>query len=212
MITEGRTCFQRGGRGGAELAPGNRRRRPSAALRRRVDRPRAPRALRAFQIFQAIGGYDESFVANEDAELDARLASSGGRIWLADELAITYRPRATARALFTQYLRYGAGRAQTLLRHRARPKLRQLLPTLVAPAVVLLAPALLVPLLAAPAALWAALCVLYGLVLGARNRSLCAAAAGAAAMIMHLAWSIGFWGRVLSGRGRAKAEPAASPQ
>ncbi len=213
MVTEGHACFQQ-----AVAAAQNSRLGTGGAAHRRLSGggwiDHGHHALFAMARFKAIGGYDETFVANEDAELDVRLAKSGGRIWLADELAITYHPRATARSLFTQYRRYGRGRAQTLLRHRTRPKVRQLAPLLVAPAVLLLAPALAFPPLAVPAALWAVACLGYGLLLGMRARQPCALAAGPAAMIMHAAWSLGFWSEVLGGPGRrgTPAELAASDQ
>ena len=210
MITEGRTCFQQ-----AAAAAQNSRLGTGGAAHRRLTGggwiDHGHHALIALAAFNQVGGYDESFVANEDAELDARLAKAGRRIWLADDLAITYHPRASVAALFRQYLRHGAGRAQTLKRHRTRPKLRQLLPLLVAPAGLLLAPALVWPLLAVPAALWAAICVAYGLVLGARAGRPCAWGAGIPAMIMHLAWSLGFWGEVLGDpTGRRRQPQSAS--
>ncbi len=77
-------------------------------------------ALFVLDAFRALGGYDETFIANEDAEFDRRLTNSGGRIWLSEDLAIVYHPRRTPAALFAQYLRHGAGRARMLLRHTAR--------------------------------------------------------------------------------------------
>ena len=35
--------------------------------------------------FRAVGGYDESFSHNEDAELDYRLRQAGYRIWMTDK-------------------------------------------------------------------------------------------------------------------------------
>jgi succinoglycan biosynthesis protein ExoA len=211
MITQGRSCFQRAV-AAAQNSPlgtgGSAHRRLSAGGW--VDH--GHHALFELAGFRQLGCYDEAFVANEDAELDVRLARAGGRIWLADDLAITYYPRASVRTLFRQYLRYGAGRAQTLLRHRVRPKVRQILPLLVAPAVLLAPTGVLYPPLALPAGAWAAVCILYGAALGARERDACAAASGLAAMTMHLAWSLGFFARCLSEpnrRGRRAAADAA---
>jgi succinoglycan biosynthesis protein ExoA len=144
--------------------------------------------------FQAVGGYDETFSHNEDAELDIRLGRDGCRIWLTTEVAIVYFPRNSARALFRQYRNYGAGRARTVRLHRTPLKVRQLLPLSVAPAAAL---ALVAPFawpLALPAAAWAGLCLAYG-VLIAKDR--CSALAGWPAMIMHLGWSVGFLGEQL---------------
>jgi succinoglycan biosynthesis protein ExoA len=155
-------------------------------------------ALFDLDCFLAVGGYDETYVANEDAEFDARLAHADGRIWLSSETTIVYYPRATPTGLFRQYLNYGQGRARTLLRHRLKPKIRQLLPVAIAP-VVLAAPlGLLDPVLALPAAFWAGASLSYGALLGLKSRSGAAAASGLAAMIMHLAWSLGFWRQLLA--------------
>lgn len=78
--------------------------------------------------FIALGGYDTTLVANEDAEYDTRLDREGGRIWLDAQIRVQYFVRRSAGALFNQYHRYGLGRAIHLRRHRRMPKLRQLLP------------------------------------------------------------------------------------
>lgn len=164
-------------------------------------------ALMRLDAFREAGGYDESFSHNEDAELDLRLAQGGGRIWLAADLALDYFPRSSPGPLFRQYLGYGRGRAMTAARHRVKLKLRQCAPLAVAPAVIAaalgllaapLAPAAL--LLALPAAAWALLCVAGGLLLGAKAHDRCAGLSGVAAMIMHFAWSLGFWRQALGGR------------
>ncbi len=155
-------------------------------------------ALFDLEHFFGAGGYDESFRANEDAEFDVRLARRGGRVWLSGEVRVTYHPRSTAGALFRQYLHYGQGRARTLQRHRLRPKLRQLLPAAVAPAVLVAPLGLIVPPLALPAACWIGGCLAWGVILGLRAKSRDAFGAGAAAALMHLGWSIGFWRQLLS--------------
>jgi succinoglycan biosynthesis protein ExoA len=165
-------------------------------------------ALFDLEHFFGAGGYDESFRANEDAEFDVRLAQRGGGVWLSGEVRVTYYPRSTARALFGQYLQYGQGRARTLLRHRLRPKLRQLLPVAVAPAVVVAPFGLLDPPLALPAAAWLAICLAGGLLLGLRNGGREACAAGVAAALMHLGWSLGFWRQLLSGPEPRPSQPS----
>jgi succinoglycan biosynthesis protein ExoA len=156
-------------------------------------------ALMRIEDFVAVGGYDETFSHNEDAELDIRLAKAGGRIWMQADLAVGYYPRATPGALFRQYFQYGRGRARTVRRHGARLKLRQAAPLAVAPAVGLaILSLLLIPVsgMAAlgmiPAAGWAGICLTAGAVAGLKVRSACGLGSGFAAMIMHLAWSLGF--------------------
>jgi len=150
-------------------------------------------ALMRTDIFRAVGGYDETFSHNEDAELDLRLIKAGYSIWLTPKTHIVYHPRSSPLALFKQYYNYGRGRCRTFLRHREKLKLRQMLPLAVLPAAIL---ALLAPihwLLTAPFMLWALLCLTYGAILGIWKLDIAAMASGLAAMIMQLGWSLGFW-------------------
>ena len=166
-------------------------------------------ALMRIDAFTAAGGYCEAMVTNEDAELDHRLHMGGGRIWLEPALAIDYFPRRDPIALFRQYRRYGTGRAMTILRHRMRPKPRQMAPLVIVPAVLLAAVAPLVSAwLALPMAAWALVALAYGALLGLRGRSRCTSLAGVAAMTMHLGWSFGFWRQWLFG---APMPPAPQP-
>ncbi len=159
-------------------------------------------ALFRASAFREVGGYDPEFSHNEDAELDRRLTLAGHRIWLSDRIEIVYYPRPSASALFRQYQGFGRGRARMLLKHRLIPKLRQTLPLLVPVAAVLGLAGLALAAatgnwiwlyLLAPLALWAAICMIYGVILAIRDRSFCAAWAGPAAIVMHLAWGIGFF-------------------
>ncbi len=146
------------------------------------------------RVFLAVGGYDESFTHNEDAELDIRLRNSGGQIWLCSELAISYFPRSSIRALARQYFNHGSGRARTMLKHRSRPKVRQLLPLgafgmnilSLASGLGLGWPFLL------PALAYAGACLTGGLVLASTKRDPAACASGLAAIAMHQSWAAGF--------------------
>lgn len=155
-------------------------------------------ALMRTQAFMAIGGYDESFITNEDAELDLRLRQRGSKIWLTRKTTLTYYPRATFRGLFRQYARYGYGRAQNVLKHRTMPKLRQMIPMAIVPALVLsIATPLFWPAII-PIGVWAVFCLAYGAYLGAKaHDQLALALSGLIAMVMHLAWSYGFWQRMV---------------
>lgn len=78
------------------------------------------------------GGYDTSFAANEDAEYDQRTARNHAKVWLSSDAEIIYFPRKTMTKLSSQYFRYGAGRCATVLKHRAMPKFRQMIPIFIA--------------------------------------------------------------------------------
>lgn len=164
-------------------------------------------ALVRMAAFRAVGGYDERFTHNEDAEFDTRLRAAGFRIWLTAKTRIAYFPRSTPLALSRQYFRYGQGRARTVRKHGAMPRLRQMLPLLVFPAFLLLALVPITPLAAVPLLAWALLALGYGLLLGLRARDGAAALSGVAAMIMHFAWSLGFWQELAFGP-RFREQPA----
>jgi succinoglycan biosynthesis protein ExoA len=141
----------------------------------------------------AVGGYDEAFLTNQDAELNERLRRAGGVVWLDPALEVGYLPRSSLRALARQFRAYGRGRAATAGRHGGSLGPRQL----AAPALVvaLLAALVLLPWTAVPLA--AGACGYGALLVGG------AAASGpdarrrlplvvAALATMHLAWGVGF--------------------
>lgn len=150
------------------------------------------------QTFRAVGGYDETAPYNEDAEFDARLQAAGGRIYLDGALTIDYYPRATFRALSRQYARHGWGRANTLLKHGQRPKLRQILPVLVL--VTCIGTLALWPLLGAiallPAVAYAGACAMWSAVLAAKAGDANLLLAAPAAIVMHMSWAVGFLTRI----------------
>jgi len=145
------------------------------------------------KMFERAGGYDPSFIANEDAELDFRIRKIGGRIWLAGDIEVTYFPRRTLSALFKQYFRYGAGRARNFLKHGERLRPRQLVtPALVAGIAVSLLASFAWPwALLLPAAYLAALAG-FAVLLAASRFSACMLLAAPALAAMHIAWGTGF--------------------
>jgi succinoglycan biosynthesis protein ExoA len=147
--------------------------------------------------YAALGGYDEQFRYNEDAEYDYRLTSSGRRIYLLGDLAIGYFPRSSLVSLARQYRNYGWGRASTVLKHGIVPRPRQLLPVAIllgnagsAGLAVFNSAWLAVPLL------YFGLCLGWGLGLALRARDICLVLSGPAAAVMHLSWGYGFLRRL----------------
>ena len=205
MVAVGQGCFQR-----AVAAAQNSRLGTGGSAHRHAGAGQwvdhGHHALINLAKFNAVGGYDDSYTHNEDAELDLRLTGVGCRIWLEGPLSIDYVPRDSARNLARQYWNYGQGRARTVLQHKTRLKLRQTLPLLVAPALFIAPLGLSIPVLALPLQIWLGLCLLVGAGIGLRQKSLCAAASGVPAAIMHMAWSLGFWSKAL---GKQKPPPVA---
>lgn len=151
--------------------------------------------------FLHVGGYDETFSHNEDAEFDTRLRGAGGQIYLDADIRLVYLPRATVTSLARQYFNYGKGRARTLMKHGEHPKLRQLVPpaTLVA-CLTGFALAPLNPLaLIIPGGYLAALAVV-SLAIAVKHKSLCGLLAGLASATMHMSWAAGFFRQMLKGQ------------
>lgn len=164
-------------------------------------------ALMRVSAFEGVGGYDESFSHNEDAELDLRLGRAGHRIWLTTRTGLEYLPRRDLPALMRQYFRFGAGRARTTLKHRLRPKLRQAVLIALAPLLLLALLGPFQPVLALPLILWVLGCALGGGALALKHREIAALAAGPIAGCMHLAWSAGFWAQALRGAPQGSEPP-----
>lgn len=149
--------------------------------------------------FRRINGYDTGFSHNEDAEYDHRLGQAGGRVWLDAGIRLDYHMRSSLGALARQYRNYGRGRARTVLKHRMRPRLRQMIPVLnflVLVLSLLLAPwqPLLMILPAGYLGLLAATSLLAMTRIG-----ICGLWAGPALGVMHNAWGAGFLAQLLRG-------------
>ncbi|TKT69332.1 glycosyltransferase family 2 protein [Aquamicrobium sp. LC103] len=155
-------------------------------------------ALMRIEAFRAVGGYDETFSHNEDAELDHRLRAAGYRIWLSGTTQMTYYPRNTLSGLFRQYLGYGRGRARNMLKHRSMPRIRQALPLLVFPVSLFSAFWFVHWVAAVPLAVWVFACLGYASAMALRRSNPKLVLAGVSAMVMHLAWSLGFWMQLMT--------------
>jgi len=106
------------------------------------------------EVLDRLGGFDEHYQRAQDWELNLRLRRSGEVVWFDPELAVTYRPRSSLRALVLQFSRTGRWRREVVRRYPDTASLRYLAP----PAAVLLVAAGLLavvsPVLGAP--LWLA--------------------------------------------------------
>jgi len=82
------------------------------------------------ETWQALGGYDERLLANEDYEFNTRVRLRGGRVHFDPGIRCEYFARPTLRALVKQYWRYGWWKSQMLKMHPRSLKARQLIPFL----------------------------------------------------------------------------------
>lgn len=130
-----------------------------------------------------VGGYDEHWVANEDAEFAIRIRAKGG-VWFDPMISAEYEPRSGLPQLGRQFFRYGRGRAATVRRHPRSLALRQLA-----------APALVIGLLS-PARRPVSYVYLAGIAgLAAaefRKQQNNVSAFALALPVMHLSWGCGF--------------------
>ena len=90
-------------------------------------------------LFDEIGLFDETLLANEDYEVNTRIRQAGGRIWLDPAIRCTYFSRPTLRALARQYWGYGYWKAQMLKRYPETLRWRQALPPMFVLGVLFLA-------------------------------------------------------------------------
>ena len=154
MHTAGTTCFERAAAAAQNSLLGH-----GGSAHRRSSKgswvDHGHHALMTMHAFKSVGGYDETFSHNEDAELDARLIAGGFHIFLTGETEVTYHPRGSAPALFRQYYNIGQGRARNLFKHRKNAKLRHFVLVGVAPALVLLLLTPVARIFVLPSLLWA---------------------------------------------------------
>lgn len=147
-------------------------------------------------LWEQLGGFDESLRANEDYDFNYRVRRTGLSVVLDPRIQSAYFARPTIPALAQQYYRYGFWKYQMLRKDPQALHWRQIPPALLLPWVIAtvivagywpsslsMAAALSYPVLTAAAAGQIAL----------RLKSFAAWPAAAAAFVtLHLAWSAGF--------------------
>ena len=79
-------------------------------------------------LIDKVGPFDETLLANEDYEFNARIRQSGGRVWLDPQIVTVYYARSTLRELARQYWRYGYWKFRMLRRYPDTLRWRQALP------------------------------------------------------------------------------------
>jgi succinoglycan biosynthesis protein ExoA len=141
-----------------------------------------------------VGGYDERFDRNEDAELNLRLQQAGHLVWFTPEMVVDYVPRDDLRSLARQYFANGRWRRCTVRVHPGSASFRQLGPSLLTAGLVGsagVAVGLRRPtFVAAPALAYAAVLVAEGWRSSADRRDVPAVAVALATM--HLSFGSGF--------------------
>ena len=154
-----------------------------------------------------LGGFDEHYRRAQDWELNLRIRQAGHTVWFTPDLAVTYRPRRTFRALRRQFFTTGQWRRQIVDAHPETASFRYLAAPIVTALIglgVLLGFVGLVGLAAGIPLAWLgiagflaplgyaagvlAACVRIGRGLARRSRFLLPLVV----MTMHLSWGAGF--------------------
>jgi glycosyltransferase involved in cell wall biosynthesis len=146
-------------------------------------------------VLDALGGYDESLVRNQDYELNVRIRDAGYAVWFDPLLEVVYTPRSTLRALWHQYGDYGRWKRQVISKHPSSLKLRQAGPPALVIGLSISAVSLITPLRKVGAAAllgYATALSSASLYEASRTRDRAALLAGPAIGIMHIAWGLGF--------------------
>jgi succinoglycan biosynthesis protein ExoA len=82
------------------------------------------------EVFDRIGGFDEELVRNQDDEFNLRLKRAGGTVWQSPRIRSSYRPRASLRQLWQQYVQYGYWKVRVIQKHHVPASWRHLAPPL----------------------------------------------------------------------------------
>jgi GT2 family glycosyltransferase len=82
------------------------------------------------ELLALVGFFNEDLLTNEDYEFNARVRSSGGKIWLDPQIRSVYFARSTLATLARQYARYGFWKWRMLRRFPETIRWRQGLPPL----------------------------------------------------------------------------------
>jgi len=144
---------------------------------------------------EAVGGFDETLIRNQDYELNYRLREAGGGVYFDPTLEVRYEPRASLVELWRQYYGYGRWKRVVIRRHPGSTRWRQLV-----------APTFVLGLGLSGVALAFGRPGLAGIIPGAylvttlsvtvfecaRRRDVGALVLPAVFPMMHLAWGVGF--------------------
>lgn len=143
---------------------------------------------------EAVGGWDEDAVTNEDGELAARIRARGGRIVCVPQMAADCMTRDSLAGLAGQYYWYGRGRVRTLRRYPATMRPSHVLPPglVLAAAVAALAPRRMARSARFALGGYAGALAFEGGRLSEGGRERDAAFAPLVLATMHVAWGAGF--------------------
>ena len=146
----------------------------------------------------AAGGYDPTFVRNQDYELNWRLRARGETVWFDPDLVVDYRPRHNLWRLARQYAQYGWWKFTMLRRHPSSWRVRHLAAPLLVLGLAVSALTAMFGVPGTPAAgallliVWVSALLAGAVAAGMRRRAPEAALVPLVLATMHLGWGGGF--------------------
>lgn len=153
--------------------------------------------------FFAIGAFDETLLANEDYEFNARLQKDGGRVWLDPRIISQYYARPTLKKLAIQYFRYGFWKVKMLQRFPRTLRLRQAIPPLFVASIAIFAVlSIFLPfariILLGELSLYLSALLLSAVQCVWKKKGRCCLLVPLAIVVMHFSWGSGFIASFLS--------------
>lgn len=147
--------------------------------------------------FENIGRFDETLLANEDYEFNARLKNSGGRVWLDPRIRSKYYARKNLKELAKQYWRYGYWKVRMLQRYPTTIRWRQAVPPLFVASIYFLGVlSIFNPftriILGVEFGIYLLTVILIGLQTAIKHNDLCFTLMPFAIITMHFSWGSGF--------------------
>jgi glycosyltransferase involved in cell wall biosynthesis len=147
--------------------------------------------------FENIGCFDETLLANEDYEFNARLKNSGGKVWLDPRIRSKYYARKNLKELAKQYWRYGFWKVRMLKRYPKTIRWRQALPPLFVVSIFLLGIlSIFIPftriILGLELGIYFSTVLFIGLQTAIKHNDLCFLLMPFAIITMHFSWGGGF--------------------
>lgn len=171
-------------------------------------------------VLDRLGGYDEHFRRAQDWELNHRIRAAGELVWFVPDLAVTYRPRSTLRALARQFYRTGQWRREVVRLYPDTASARYLAAPVTTVAVIGGALAGVIAVIGGPDWLTVGWLAPAGYLLGVMTASgvissgmVWRARAWLPVVLstMHLSWGVGFL-RGVGARVRREREPTSVPK
>jgi succinoglycan biosynthesis protein ExoA len=165
------------------------------------------------RVFDEVGLYTESLVANEDYELNYRIRQAGGKIFLTPAIRSEYYGRQTLPALAKQYFKYGRYKVRMLAEHPRSVRPRHLVaPLFIIGLLISLLLTLFFPffgvILAGGVSLYAMTSIIFSLHTAAQHGWKFFPLLPIVFLTIHFSWGLGFWAELFKSLPHLESQPS----